>query len=150
MFKSTWTEEELAMLANHKVPPTRSENAARNKACRLHIPFNPGTPDAEPSVLPEHTLQRTTWTAEEVASLRKGTLPEGRSRQSAYDKACRLHVPFNPVRRQKVPQKEKVATLYSHIVQELQATGNIRATSRKFGVSYTAVRNIALELAKNL
>lgn len=62
MFKKSWTPEELEMLSNHIVPPKRSMNAARNKACKLGIPFTPGDSGAEPSMLPEYNPQVSTWT----------------------------------------------------------------------------------------
>ena len=143
MFKKSWTPEELEMLANHIVPPGRSVNAARNKACRLGIPFTPGDSGAEPSVLPEYDLQVSSWTDKEIDLLRKGKLPNGRSRQAAYGKAFRLGISFNPVRNKKTPQKERAMLLHDEIVAELKRTGNLRATASKFGLAYTTVRNIA-------
>ena len=143
MFKKSWTTEELEMLANHIVPPSRSVNASSNKACRLGIPFTPSDSDAEPSVLPEYNLQVSTWTDKEINLLRKAKLPNGRSRQAAYEKAFRLGISFNPVRNKKTPQKERAILLHDEIVAELKRTGNIRATARKFGLAYTTVRNIA-------
>lgn len=52
MAKRTWTDEEIALLAQHKVPQGRSLNAARIKAWELHIPFRPNDPNAEPTVPP--------------------------------------------------------------------------------------------------
>lgn len=146
MFKKSWTPEELEMLSNHIVPPKRSMNAARNKASKLGIPFTPGDSTAEPSILPEYNPQVSTWTDKEIALLRKGKLPKGRSRQAAYEKAFRLGISFNPVRNKKTPQKELAILLHDEIVAELKRTGNMRATARKFGLAYTTTRNIAKEI----
>lgn len=144
--KKLWTLEELEMLSNHIVPPKRSMNAARNKACRLGIPFTPGDSDAEPSMLPEYNPQVSIWTDKEIDLLRKGKLPKGRSRQAAYEKAFRLGIAFNPERKKKTPQKERAMLLHDEIVVELKRTGNIRATANKFGLAYTTIRNIAKEI----
>lgn len=146
MFKRTWTEDEIAMLARHEVPQGRSLNASRIKAGSLHIPFHPGDPNAVASEPPVWTPQRRTWTADEVAKLKNKEIPEGRSKKTAHSIAHRLHIPLNFIRQQKTPQKEKVARLKDQIIAELLSTRKLRATARKFGVAYTSVRNIALEI----
>lgn len=146
MFKRTWTDDEIAMLARHEVPKGRSLNASRIKAWELHIPFHPGDPNAVPTIPPKNTVTITTWDKSEVSMLKKKVLPPNRSLSSAYSKAHLLHIPFNRIRKQKTPQKEKVALLKEQIISELKTTRSIRATARKFGVDYTSVRNIALEI----
>lgn len=146
MAKRTWTDEEIALLAQHKVPQGRSLNAARIKAWELHIPFRPNDPNAEPTDPPRNPIQVPTWTEDDLAMLQEKVLPPNRTLSAAYSKANRMHVPFNRIRKQKTPQKGKVALLKEQIVQELKAEHSIRSTARKFGLAFTAVRNIALEL----
>ena len=146
MFKSTWTDAEIDMLAHHKVPPGRSLNGARAKAWSLHSPFRPSDPNAQASETPDWKPQRRSWTADDVGRLKGREVPAGRTLKTARSIAHRLHIPFNRIRKQKTPQKEKVALLKDQIVEELLTTRNIRATARKFGLSYTPVRNIALEI----
>ena len=149
MFKKSWTPEELEMLSHHIVPPNRTLNAARNKACALNIPFTPGNADATPTELPEYNPQVLTWTETEIELLKNKKLPKGRSRQSAYGKAFRLGITFNPERKKKTPQKEKAMFLHDDIVAELKRTGNMRATANKFGLAYTTIRNIAKDIERN-
>lgn len=146
MFKTTWTQDEIELLARHKIPPGRSLNGARAKAQALHIPFRPSDPNATASDTPVWVPQRRSWTDDEVAKLKNKEIPEGRSIKTAHSIAHRLHIPLNFLRKQKTPQKEKVAMLKDQIVEELLSTYKIRATARKFGVAYTSVRNIAVEL----
>lgn len=146
MTKRTWTDEEIALLAQHKVPQGRSLNAARIKAWELHIPFRPNDPNAEPTVPPRNPIQVPTWTEDDLAMLQEKVLPPNRTLSAAYSKANRMHVPFNRIRKQKTPQKEKVALLKEQIVQELKTEHSIRSTARKFGLAFTAVRDIAQEL----
>ena len=145
MFTTTWTQEELEMLAKHVVPPTRSLNAARVKACSLGIRFRPneGSPA---NTAPAWTPAKPTYTEAELDCIRNGVIPEGRSLSGAYNKAFRMGTSFATKRRRKTPQKEKVALLKDDIVKELLSTYKIRATARKFGVDYTSVRKIAIAL----
>ena len=71
MAKRTWTDEEIALLAQHKVPQGRSLNAARIKAWELHIPFRPNDPNAEPTVPPRNPIQVPTWTDDDLAMLQE-------------------------------------------------------------------------------
>lgn len=146
MFTTTWTQDEIELLARHKIPHGRSLNGARSKAQALHIPFRPSDPHATASDTPVWVPQRRSWTDDEVAKLKEKVVPEGRSIKTAHSIAHRLHIPFNRIRRRQTPQKEKVALLKDDIVKELLSTYKIRATARKFGVAYTSVRNIAVEL----
>lgn len=141
----TWTHEELEMLAKHVVPPTRSLNAARVKACSLGVSFRPNE-GAPANTAPVWTTAKPTYTEDELESLRNGVLPEGRSLSGAYNKAFRMGTSFATKRRRKTPQKERVALLKDDIVKELQARHSIRSTAIKFGLAYTSVRNIAVEL----
>lgn len=141
----TWTHEELEMLAQHKVPQGRSLNAARIKACSLGIRFRPNE-GAPANTTPVWTPAKPTYTEDELESLKNGVLPEGRSLSGAYNKAFRMGTSFATKRRRKTPQKEKVALLKADIVKELQARHSIRSTAIKFGLAYTSVRNIAVEL----
>lgn len=141
----TWTPEELEMLAKHVVPPTRSLNAARVKACLLGISFRPNE-GAPANTAPVWTPAKPTYTEAEMDSIRNGVIPEGRSLSGAYNKAFRMGTSFATKRRRKTPQKEKVARLKDDIVKELQARHSIRSTAIKFGLAYTSVRNIAIEI----
>lgn len=105
MAKRTWTDEEIALLAQHKVPQGRSLNAARIKAWELHIPFRPNDPNAEPTDPPRNPIQVPTWTEDDLAMLQEKVLPPNRTLSAAYSKANRMHVPFNRIRKQKTPQK---------------------------------------------
>lgn len=146
MFTTTWTQDEIELLAQHKVPQGRSLNAARIKAWELHIPFRPSDPHATASDTPVWVPQRRSWTDADVAKLKEKVIPEGRSLPSVRAYASAHHIPFNRIRRRQTPQKEKVALLKDDIVKELLSTYKIRATARKFGVAYTSVRKIAVEL----
>lgn len=146
MFTTTWTQDEIELLARHKIPPGRSLNGARSKAQALHIPFRPSDPHATASDTPAWVPQRRSWTDTDVAKLKEKVIPEGRSLASVRAYAGAHHIPFNRIRRRQTPQKEKVALLKDDIVKELLSTYKIRATARKFGVAYTSVRNIAVEL----
>lgn len=111
----TWTHEELEMLAKHVVPPTRSLNAARVKACSLGVSFRPNE-GAPANTAPVWTPAKPTYTEDELESLRNGVLPEGRSLSGAYNKAFRMGTSFATKRRRKTPQKERVALLKDDIV----------------------------------
>lgn len=145
MFKTTWTQDEIELLAKHVVPPTRSLNAARVKACSLGIRFRPNE-CAPANTAPVWTPAKPTYTEAELDSIRNGVVPEGRSLSGAYNKAFRMGTSFATKRRRKTPQKEKVARHKDDIVKELQARHSIRSTAIKFGLAYTSVRNIAVEL----
>ena len=147
MFKRTWTDAELETLKNQQVPATRSINGARWKAQQLGIPFHPNKRDLGPCQmeLPKAKPDRG-WTEDEISLLYKKQVPPGRTKAGALGKAYALKIPFNIVRKAKVPQKELVAKLKDQIIQELKDTNKIRATARKFGVNFTAVRNVALEI----
>ena len=146
MFTTTWTQDEIELLARHKIPPGRSLNGARSKAQALHIPFRPSDPHATASEPPVWVPQRRSWTDADVAKLKEKVVPEGRSLASVRAYASAHHIPLNRIRRRQTPQKEKVALLKDDIVKELLTTYKIRATARKFGVAYTSVRKIAVEL----
>lgn len=146
MFTTTWTQDEIELLARHKIPPGRSLNGARAKAKALHIPFRPSDPHATASDTPVWVPRRRSWTDADVAKIKEKVVPEGHSLSSVRSYASAHHIPFNRIRRRQTPQKEKVALLRDDIVKVLQSTGNIRATSRKFGLAYTSVRNIAIEI----
>lgn len=133
------------MLAKHVVPPTRSLNAARVKACSLGISFRPNE-DAPANTAPDWMPAKPTYTEAELDCIRNGVIPEGRSLSGAYNKAFRMGTSFATKRRRKTPQKEKVTLLKNDIVKELQARRSIRSTAIKFGLAYTSVRNIAVEL----
>lgn len=145
MFTTTWTQDEIELLAKHVVPPTRSLNAARVKACSLGIRFRPNE-GAPANTAPAWTPAKPTYTEAELDCIRNGVIPEGRSLSGAYNKAFRMGTSFATKRRCKTPQKEKVALLKDDIVKELQAHHSIRSTAIKFGLAYTSVRNIAVEL----
>ena len=85
----TWTHEELEMLAKHVVPPTRSLNAARVKACSLGISFRPNE-DAPANTAPDWMPAKPTYTEAELDCIRNGVIPEGRSLSGAYNKAFRM------------------------------------------------------------
>ena len=147
MFNKPWTDNEINLLKIGEIPPRRTISSARCKAYELGIPFHPIKKDLEPiqkEVAPAKI--DNTWSKYEIAMLHKKKVPPGRTRLAAYVKAHFLGIPFNPIRKQKVSQKERIAQLREQIINELVATHKIRATARKFNVHYTAVRNIALEL----
>lgn len=146
MFTTTWTQDEIELLARHKIPPGRSLNGARSKAQALHIPFRPSDPHATASNTPVWVPQRRSWTDADVAKLKEKVVPEGHSLSSVRAYASAHHIPFNRIRKRQTPQKEKVALLKDDIVKELLSTYKIRATARKFGVAYTSVRKIAIEI----
>jgi len=146
MFKSTWTPEEIELLARHKVPPGRSLNGARAKAQALHIPFRPSDPHATASDTPVWVPRRRSWTDADVAKIKEKVVPEGHSLSSVRAYASAHHIPFNRIRKRQTPQKERVALLKDDIVKELQSRHSIRSTAVKFGLAYTSVRNIAIEL----
>ena len=146
MYRTTWTPEEIELLAHHKIPPGRSLNGARSKAQALHIPFHPSDPNATASDTPVWIPQRRTWTDADVAKLKEKVVPEGRNLPSVRAYASAHHIPFNRIRRRQTPQKERVALLRDDIVKELQSHHSIRSTAVKFGLAYTSVRNIAVEL----
>lgn len=112
----------------------------------LHIPFRPSDPHATASDTPVWVPQRRSWTDADVAKLKEKVVPEGHSLSSVRAYASAHHIPLNRIRRRQTPQKEKVALLKDQIVTELLSTYKIRATARKFGVAYTSVRKIAVEL----
>lgn len=146
-----WTKDEIELLRRNIKPDNRTIFACRNKAMSLRIPFCPKTKGVlkKPSKLPEgfnpEPLKKP-WTDAEMVLLKYKVVPLGRSTMAAVMKAHQLGLPFNRVRKAKTPQKERVAMCRDDIVAELNATGKIRATARKFGVDYSSVRNIYLEL----
>jgi len=84
------------------------------------------------------------WTEAEIAMLHANELPPGRTLQSAHVKAYRLGICFCP----KSPksgkaQKKFASSVKDYVIAEIRRTGNVRATARKFGVSYTTVSDIA-------
>ena len=103
-------------------------------------------PNATASDTPVWVPQRRSWTDADVAKMKEKIVPEGHSLSSVRAYASAHHIPFNRIRRRQTPQKERVALLKDDIVKELQSTGKIRATARKFGLAYTSVRNIAIEI----
>lgn len=84
------------------------------------------------------------WTDAEIAMLRNNILPPGRKLKSAYTKAFRLDICFCPVTKKSYKaQREKTAYVTGSVIRELQKTGKVRATARKYGISYTTVMEIA-------
>ena len=84
------------------------------------------------------------WTDAEIAMLRNNILPEGRTLYSANNKAFRLGISFCPVTKKSFKaQREKTAYVTGSVIRELQKTGKVRATARKYGISYTTVMEIA-------
>ena len=84
------------------------------------------------------------WTDAEIAMLRNNILPEGRTLYSANNKAFRLGISFCPVTKKSYKaQREKTAYVTGSVIRELQKTGKVRATARKYGISYTTVMEIA-------
>ena len=84
------------------------------------------------------------WTEAEIAMLRNNILPEGRTLYSANNKAFRLGISFCPVTKKSYKaQREKTAYVTGSVIRELQKTGKVRATARKYGISYTTVMEIA-------
>ncbi len=84
------------------------------------------------------------WTDAEIAMLRKNVLPTGRTKQSAYVKAYKLGICFCPVTKKSYKaQREQAASVTGAVIGELRKTGKVRATARKYGISYTTVMEIA-------
>ena len=84
------------------------------------------------------------WTEAEIAMLRNNILPEGRTLYSANNKAFRLGISFCPVTKKSgKAQRKRTAYVTGSVIKELQKTGKVRATARKYGVSYTTVMDIA-------
>lgn len=84
------------------------------------------------------------WTEAEIAMLRENILPPGRKLKSAYTKAFRLGICFCPVtKKSSKSQREQTAYVTGSVIRELQKTGKVRATARKYGISYTTVMEIA-------
>jgi hypothetical protein len=84
------------------------------------------------------------WTEAEIAMLRENILPPGRKLKSAYTKAFRLGICFCPVTKKSFKaQRAQAAYVTGSVIRELQKTGKVRATARKYGISYTTVMEIA-------
>jgi len=84
------------------------------------------------------------WTDAEIAMLRNNILPEGRTLYSANNKAFRLGISFCPVTKKSFKaQRARAAYVTGSVIRELQKTGKVRATARKYGISYTTVMEIA-------
>lgn len=84
------------------------------------------------------------WTEAEIAMLRENILPPGRTLNSAYMKAFRLGICFCPVTKKSYKaQREQTAYVTGSVIRELQKTGKVRATARKYGISYNTVMKIA-------
>ena len=100
--RCAWTPDDIAQLAEHKVPEGHTYSSARSKAFKLGIPFRPNRRHAVPSPVPQlGSVTHSMWTNPEIKMLYKGELPQGRSLASAYQKAHKLHIPFKRLRTQK-------------------------------------------------
>lgn len=145
-----WTKDEIELLRRNIKPENRTIVACHNKAQSLLIPFCPKSRGVfkRPSKLPKKfnpEPRKKPWTEVEMELLKYKVVPPGRTKTAAAMKAHQLGLTFNKVRKAKTPQKERVAACRDEIVAELNATGKIRTTARKFGVDYNSVRNIAVE-----
>lgn len=84
------------------------------------------------------------WTEDEIAMLRNNILPPGRTLHSAYTKAFLLDFCFCPVLKKSFKvQRNRTKFVTGSVIKELQKTGKVRATARKYGISYTTVMEIA-------
>lgn len=84
------------------------------------------------------------WTESEIEMLHANELPPGRTLQSAHVKAYKLGISFCPTSpKSGKAQKELASRVKDYVIDEIRRTGNVRATARKFGVSYTTVSDIA-------
>lgn len=83
------------------------------------------------------------WTTDEDALLRANKPVPNRTAQACWTRAHRLGVPYtpkNPKCGMRIDEKTK-----DLIAEEVRKTRNTRATGRKFGVSYEAVRAVCAE-----
>lgn len=87
---------------------------------------------------------RKKWTEAEIAMLHENILPPGRTLHSAYTKAFKINISFCPIAKKSYKaQRKRTAYVTGSVIKELQKTGNVRATARKYGISYTTVMDIA-------
>ena len=84
------------------------------------------------------------WTENEIAMLRNNELPPGRTLYSANNKAFRLGISFCPVTKKSFKeQRTRTRHVTGSVLKEIRKTGKVRATARKYGISYTTVMEIA-------
>ena len=122
--KHAWTQEDIAQLAKHQVPKGHTYSAARAKAFKLGIPFQPNRRHAVPTPMPQlGSVTHSLWTRPEIEMLRKGELPLGRSLASAYQKAHKLHIPFKRLRTQK--KHQDVSESVAQAPEQSPATENL-------------------------
>lgn len=129
MTLSIWTPEELKVLKRLEVPSTKTRKQAQTKAYAIGLRLPP--------------LVKDKWTPEEIQILKSNKFVPGRTQKSCYTKASKLHIPFHPFgisfqRQHQIAQANK-----NNILEEVARTGNIRATGRKYGVSYATVSTMA-------
>ena len=127
-YAKKYTVDELEMIRQGIVPEGLKRRAVIIKANELGIDF------------PKHGRP---WTPEETALLRDNKPVPTRDVHSCYNKAGKLGIQYSPKGPSFREQHRKSVENHDAIIEEVKATGNIRATGRKYGVSYTTVSMIA-------
>lgn len=124
-----YSYEELEMIRAGICPPGRKLKYVKLKAIELGCPF-------ARSIAPK-------WTEAEIECLKKSQYPLTRSRHACWTKAHKLGIEFHPSGPGAKFWKANAAKNHDAIVEEVRRTGKVRATARKFGVSYTYVSEAA-------
>lgn len=149
MYKGNpWTDNEIVQLQDNKVPEGRTLAGARFKAAQLGIPFCPITKERKHRVeVKPVVLKKIPYTEDEIKMIMNHEVPPGRSKACVYAKAQRMGVRFHPKNsRSGTHQVEKIRECRSDIEKELMTTCKIRATARKFGLTFSTVWHIADEM----
>lgn len=125
-----YTEEELEQIRRGEVPEGRNRHAVLCKARELGIIF--------PRII------KNKWSAKEIRLLKENKLVPTRGLHACYTKAAKLKISYCPNGVSFKPQHEIRVKHEAEIIEELKSNGGkIRATGRKFGLSYATISYIA-------
>ena len=130
MLTKIWTEAEVEQLKRFEIPENKTRRQAQLKAYELGFK------------LP--ILRNNLWSAEEIELLKQHKIPPGRTKRACEHQAWRQKILFHPSGWSMKDQSLIAQKNKDKILEEVKKTGQIRATARKFGVSYATVSYLSL------
>lgn len=125
-----YTAEEIEAIRRGEIPEGRKRKDVLLKANQMGV-FIP-------------RLVNDAWNAEEIALLKENKPVPGRTVKACYVKAFKLKIEYCPTGKSHKPFMEIRKKHEAEIIETLKENGfMIRATGRKFGLSYTTISKIA-------